>query len=148
MSSIWFAGKRPSPPHWPSAGTLAEHLGMELVEIGDDFLSARMPVDHRHRQPFGALHGGASVALAETLMSYAANLCLDPVHKMGVGLEINANHVRSVRDGWVIGTARPVHLGATTHVWTCDITDTAGRIVCISRMTIAVLARKQHTASS
>lgn len=117
---------------------------MELVDIGDDFLRGRMPVDHRTRQPFGALHGGASAALAETLMSYGANLSLDPEHKMGVGLEINANHVRSVREGWVIGTARPVHLGATTQVWTCDIRDEAGRLVCASRMTIAVLNRKSN----
>ncbi|MGE5525074.1 MAG: hotdog fold thioesterase [Rhodospirillaceae bacterium] len=145
MSTIWFGGKPPSPPHWPAAGTLAEHLGMEFLDAGDDFLRGRMPVDHRTRQPFGALHGGASAALAETLMSYAANLCLDPEHKMGVGLEINANHVRSVRDGWVIGTARPVHLGATTHVWSCDIRNDAGRLVCSSRMTIAVLNRKSGT---
>ena len=141
MSSIWFGGQPPAMNHAPRAGTLAEHLGMEFLEAGDDYLRGRMPVDHRHRQPFGALHGGASVALAETLMSYAANLCLDPARKYGVGLEINANHVRSVREGWVAGTARPVHLGATTQVWTCEIRDSRDRIVCTSRMTIAVLDR-------
>lgn len=142
MSAIWFGGQPPAMPHVPRSGTLAEHLGMELLEAGDDYLRGRMPVDHRHRQPFGALHGGASVALAETLMSYAANLCLDPARKYGVGLEINANHVRSVREGWVTGTARPVHLGATTQVWTCEIRDLRERIVCTSRMTIAVLERR------
>lgn len=131
-------------PHMPREGTLAHHLGMEFLEAGSDYLRGRMPVDGRTRQPFGALHGGASCALAETLMSYAANLCLDPAHKMGVGLEINANHVRAVTGGWVTGIARPAHLGATTQVWTCDIRDEAGRLVCTSRMTIAVLARKQH----
>ena len=142
MTSIWFGGT-PALTRWPTTGTLAQHLGMELVEAGDDFLTGRMPVDARTRQPFGVLHGGASVALAETLMSYAANLCLDPEKQMGVGLEINANHVRSVGEGWVTGTARPVHLGATTQVWTCEIRDEAGRLVCSSRMTVAVLARPQ-----
>jgi 1,4-dihydroxy-2-naphthoyl-CoA hydrolase len=147
LKAIWFNDQRPSIVHWPRENTLAEHLGMELVEIGDDFLRGRMPVDDRHRQPFGALHGGASVALAETLMSYAANLCLDPARKYGVGLEINANHVRSVHDGWVTGTARPVHLGATTQVWTCEIRDSRDGTVCTSRMTIAVLDRKPDTAA-
>lgn len=141
MSTIWFGGT-PALKRWPTTGTLAEHLGMELVEAGDDFLAGRMPVDHRHRQPFGQLHGGASVALAETLMSYAANLCLDPAKQYGVGLEINANHVRAVREGWVTGTARPMHRGSTTQVWTCEIRDEAGHLVCTSRMTIAVLDRK------
>jgi 1,4-dihydroxy-2-naphthoyl-CoA hydrolase len=146
MSTIWFNGGPPALTRWPTTGTLAEHLGMELIEAGDDFLSGRMPVDQRHRQPFGQLHGGASVALAETLMSYGANLCLDPARQYGVGLEINANHVRSVRDGWVIGTARPLHRGSTTHVWTCEIRDEAGRMVCTSRMTVAVLVRKSGAA--
>ena len=142
MSTIWFNDEPPALAHAPRAGTLAEHLGMEFLEAGDDYLRGRMPVDGRHRQPFGALHGGASVALAETLMSYAANLCLDPARKYGVGLEINANHVRAVREGWVTGVARPLHLGATTHVWTCEIRDSSERIVCTSRMTIAVLDRR------
>lgn len=146
MSTIWFNGGPPLLERWPVTGTLAEHLAMELVEAGDDFLTGRMPVDHRHRQPFGQLHGGASVALAETLMSYAANLCLDPDRQYGVGLEINANHVRAVREGWVTGTARPVHRGSTTQVWTCDIRDEAGRLVCSSRMTIAVLDRRPRDA--
>ena len=147
MSSIWFGGKPPAMPHLPHKGTLAEHLGMEFLEAGDDYLRGRMPVDQRHHQPFGALHGGASVSLAETLMSYAANLCLDPGKQYGVGLEINANHIRSVREGWVTGVARPVHRGATTQVWTCEIRDEAGRVVCMSRMTIAVLSRKADVSA-
>jgi 1,4-dihydroxy-2-naphthoyl-CoA hydrolase len=138
---IWFGGHVPAVPPLPTAGTLSEHLGIEFLEVGPDFLRGRMPVDQRTHQPFGALHGGASVALAETLMSYAANLCLERGRKYGVGLEINANHIRSVREGWVTGTARPVHLGATTHVWQCDICDAHGNTVCTSRMTIAVLNR-------
>jgi len=138
---IWYGGQLPGL-HLPLEGTLSHHLGIEFVETGPDYLCGRMPVDERTRQPFGALHGGASVALAETLMSYAANLCLERGRKYGVGLEINANHIRSVRDGWVIGTARPVHLGATTHVWACEIRDEAGHIVCTSRMTIAVLQKR------
>lgn len=140
--TIWFGGGPAALRHLPPGGTLSEHLGIEFLEAGDDYLRGRMPVDHRHRQPFGQLHGGASVALAETLMSYGANLCLDPARKMGVGLEINANHVRSVSSGCITGTARPVHIGATTQVWTCEIRDEADRVVCISRMTIAVLDRK------
>jgi 1,4-dihydroxy-2-naphthoyl-CoA hydrolase len=143
VSTIWFGGGPAALKHFPTANTLAEHLAIEFLEAGDDFLRGRMPVDQRHRQPFGALHGGASVALAETLMSYAANLCLDSAKQYGVGLEINANHVRSVREGWVTGTARPVHLGATTQVWTCEIRDESGRLACSSRMTIAVLERRK-----
>lgn len=142
MSTIWFGGGPAAIGQWPTTSTLAEHLGMEFIEAGDDFLSGRMPVDHRHRQPFGQLHGGASVALAETLMSYGANLCLDPARQYGVGLEINANHVRPVRAGWVIGVARPVHRGSTTQVWTCEIRDEARRLVCTSRMTVAVLDKR------
>lgn len=144
---IWFGGRVPAIHHMPIEGTLSHHLGVEFLEAGPDFLRGRMPVDHRTRQPFGALHGGASVALAETLMSYAANLCLEHGRKYGVGLEINANHIRSVREGWVTGSARPVHLGTMTHVWQCDICDEAGNIVCTSRMTIAVLDRKRAKES-
>lgn len=142
---IWFGGRLPAIPHPPVEDTLSHHLGIEFLEAGPDFLRGRMAVDRRTRQPFGALHGGASVALAETLMSYAANLCLDHARKYGVGLEINANHIRSVREGWVTGTARAVHLGTMTHVWQCDICDEAGNMVCTSRMTIAVLDRKRST---
>ena len=119
--------------------TLVEHLGIEFIELGDDFIKARMPVDHRTVQPMGLLHGGASVALAETLGSSGAYLCVDPAKYVVVGLEINANHVRAVRDGWVTGTARPLHRGKTTQLWEIRITDAADKLVCISRLTMAVL---------
>lgn len=121
------------------AGTLVEHLGVEFLEVGDDFLVARMPVDRRTKQPAGILHGGASVVLAETLGSTAATLCLDEAH-YAVGLDINANHIRSMREGWVTGRCRPVHVGRTTHVWQIEIVDDAQRLVCTSRLTMAILA--------
>ena len=124
------------------AGTLVEHIGIQFVEVGDDFLVARMPVEPRTRQPAGILHGGASVVLAETLGSVGATLCLDHAH-YAVGLEINANHVRAMREGWVIGRCRPAHLGRSTHVWQVDITDAPGRLVCTSRITMAILERER-----
>ena len=120
--------------------TLVSHLGIEFTDIGPDYISARMPVDSRTHQPFGLLHGGASVALAETLGSIAAQYCL-PEGKYAVGLEINANHIKGVKSGWVTGTARPVHVGKSTHVWEIRIADDAETLVCISRITMAVLAR-------
>ena len=123
------------------APTMMSHLGMEYLEIGDDFLTARMPVDHRTRQPYGLLHGGASVFLAETLGSAAASFCVDAEKYMVVGLEINANHVRGVREGFVFGTSRPLHRGRTTQLWEIRITDGDGKLVCISRITIAVLQK-------
>ncbi|MFT3799897.1 MAG: hotdog fold thioesterase [Burkholderiaceae bacterium] len=120
--------------------TICEHLGIEFVEVGDDYLVARMPADRRTRQPMGIVHGGASVTLAETLGSVGANLCLAPP-QAAVGLDINANHIRSVRDGWVTGRAHPVHLGRTTQVWQIEMRDDAGRLTCTSRLTMAVIAR-------
>jgi 1,4-dihydroxy-2-naphthoyl-CoA hydrolase len=123
-----------------SKNSMGDHLGIEFLEKGDDFLRARMPVDHRTKQPFGLLHGGASVALAETLGSIASVLCLDdPMKQKAVGLEINANHLRSVTDGWVYGTARPIHVGRRTHVWDIQITDENQKLVCISRLTVAIV---------
>ena len=116
------------------------HLGMAVTQVGDDFLRGTMPVDARTRQPFGLLHGGASVALAESLGSLAGNLCLGP-DEMAVGLDINANHLRAVTDGTVTGTARPLHLGRSTQVWEIRIEDEAARLVCISRLTLAVVPR-------
>lgn len=125
-------------------GTLGEALGIRLTALDDDALRGTMPVDARTRQPFGLLHGGASVALAETLGSLAAWLCLDdPDREMAVGLEINANHVRALREGVVTGSARPEHLGRSTQVWSIRIEDEAGRLVCVSRLTMAVVARSQ-----
>jgi len=118
-------------------GTLIEHLGIEITEIGDDFLKATMPVDHRTKQIVGILHGGASVALAETLGSIAARLCVDPEKQGIVGLEINANHIRPVRDGWVTGIAKPIHLGKTTQIWEIKIYNDQSKLVCISRLTVA-----------
>lgn len=118
---------------------LARHLGMQFTEIGPDFLRGRMPVEDRTHQPDGILHGGASVALAETLGSYAAGLVVDRSKYRVVGQEINANHIRGVASGFVIGTARPVHLGRRSHVWEIRISDERDKLVCISRLTMAVL---------
>jgi uncharacterized protein (TIGR00369 family) len=122
-----------------SRGTLIEHLGIVFTGAGKDWLSATMPVEPRTRQPYGLLHGGASVVLAETLGSSAGNLCLDTGQQMAVGLEINANHLRAVREGTVTGTARAVHVGRSTQVWDIRIEDGRGRQVCVSRLTLAVV---------
>ncbi|MEG3192866.1 hotdog fold thioesterase [Lysobacter sp. D1-1-M9] len=116
-----------------------EPLGIVFTEIGPDFLRATMPVDARTRQPYGLLHGGASVLLAETLGSTGGNLCV-PEGRACVGVEINANHLRAVREGIVTGTARPLHVGGRTQVWEIRIEDAADRLVCISRLTLAVIA--------
>jgi len=123
--------------------TMIAHLGIELVEVGDDFIKARMPVDQRTRQPAGLLHGGASVALAETLGSLGAIYCVDRDKYYCVGQEINANHVRGVTGGWVTGVARPVHIGRSSHVWEIRITDERDKLVCISRITMAVIDRPE-----
>jgi 1,4-dihydroxy-2-naphthoyl-CoA hydrolase len=115
------------------------HLDIRLTEIGDDFLRGSIPVDERTRQPFGLLHGGASVVLAETLGSVASNLCLDASKFYAVGQEINANHLRSARSGRVTGTARPIHLGGRSQVWDIQLQDEAGRLTCVSRLTMAVI---------
>jgi 1,4-dihydroxy-2-naphthoyl-CoA hydrolase len=125
-----------------NANTIHEPLGIEYTAIGEDFLAARMPVDRRTHQPYGLLHGGASVVLAESLGSTASFLCLDPETQAAVGLEVNANHVRGVRTGCVTGTARPLHIGRSTHVWQIRIEDEAGRLVCVSRLTVAVIDKK------
>lgn len=125
-----------------STDTLVAHIGIEYIDIGDDFIKARMPVDSRTVQPARILHGGASVVLAETLGSVAAYHCIDPARKMAVGLEINANHVRSVREGHVTGTVTPLHIGKSTQIWQIHIRDDQKRLVCISRITMAVLDQK------
>lgn len=121
---------------------LAEHLGMQFTEMGDDYLKATMPVDHRTVQPYGLLHGGASAALAETLGSIASAFAIDHEKFMCVGIEINANHVRGARSGYVTGTVTPLHIGATTHVWDIRITDERDKLVCVSRLTVAIIKRK------
>lgn len=123
-------------------GTLLDHLGIRFTAAGEDFLSGTMAVDARTRQPYGLLHGGASVALAESLGSTAGNLCVDPQRQRVVGLEINANHVRAVHAGTVTGTARAVHIGRSTQVWEIRIEDDAGRLACISRLTLAVVPQR------
>ena len=125
-----------------SRNTLAEHLGIEFVEIGDDFLVAQMPVNAKTHQPLGLLHGGASVALAETLGSVAATLCVDE-NKFCVGLEINANHLKGVRNGFVKGTTKPIHIGKQTQVWEIRISNDLNELICISRITMAVLEKKK-----
>ena len=122
-----------------SRNTAVEHLGIEFLDVGDDFLQARVPVDHRTQQPYGLLHGGVSVVLAETLGSCGAFYAC-PEGYRAVGLDINANHLKGVTSGWVTGTARPVHIGRTTQVWQIDLHDDAGELTCVSRITIAVLA--------
>ena len=120
-------------------GTMIDHLGIEVVEIGDNWIKARMPVDSRTVQPQRRLHGGASVALAETVGSIAANMVIAGDDQLAVGLDINANHIRPVKDGFVYGTATPEALGRTTQVWSIRITDEQDRLVCISRLTMAVI---------
>jgi 1,4-dihydroxy-2-naphthoyl-CoA hydrolase len=118
-----------------------EHLGIEYLEIGDDFLKARMPVDSRTRQTAGILHGGASAALAETVGSIAASMCVDWEKKSIVGLEINANHIRPVTAGWVTGITTPIHVGNTTQIWEIRIYNELEKLVCISRLTVANIDR-------
>jgi len=124
--------------------TLAETLGMELTEVGPAYISGKMPVDHRTHQPMGILHGGASVALAETLGSIGAMLQIDTTKQNCVGLEINANHIKAVRNGYVHGTATAIHIGRKTQVWEIKIKNDAGDLICISRLTVAVLDRAKQ----
>ena len=136
---IWHTAATPDQINRLAPNTIAEHIGIEFTEVGKDYLKARMPVDDRTVQPARILHGGASVVLAETLGSVAAYLCIDPSKKTAVGLEINANHVRSVRDGYVTGTVTPLHLGSSTHIWQINIHDARQRLVCTARITMAIL---------
>jgi 1,4-dihydroxy-2-naphthoyl-CoA hydrolase len=125
-----------------SANTMVTHLGIEFTRIGDDFIEATMPVDQRTHQPLGLLHGGASVVLAETLGSVAATCCVDTSKQYCVGLDINANHVKGVRSGFVTGITKPIHIGKKTHVWEIKITNEQNELVCISRITMAVIDKK------
>ncbi len=125
-----------------SANTAVSHLGIEFLEVGDDFISARVPVDARTRQPFGLLHGGVSVTLAETLGSVGASFACPPGF-VAVGLDINANHLKGASSGWVTGVTRPLRLGRSTQVWQIDLTNEAGELTCVSRITVAVVASKQ-----
>ncbi|TFG99772.1 MAG: hotdog fold thioesterase [Calditrichales bacterium] len=141
--SIWTTQATPEDLAALSEDSMVSHLGIEFLEVGEDYIKARMPVDHRTHQPHKILHGGASVALAETLGSIAANLCIDREIKIAMGMEINANHIRSVSDGWVYGVTKPVHLGASTHIWEIRISDENDKLICISRLTMAVLPKNR-----
>lgn len=121
-----------------SQGTAVTWLGIEFLEIGEDYLTARVPVDERTRQPYGVLHGGVSVVLAETLGSVSSAFCVAEGTRV-MGLDINANHLKAAASGWVTGTARPVHLGRSTHVWQIDLRDDAGALTCVSRLTVVIL---------
>ena len=137
--AIWFREYELESLKDVGSNNLGEHLGIELIELGENYLKGRMPVDHRHKQPTGVLHGGASAALAETLGSVAGNLVLDLNLYSCVGLEINANHIRPVSSGFVYGIASPIHIGKKTQVWNIEITNEQGKLVCISRLTLAIL---------
>lgn len=144
--SIWAVEVVPSVLNEYAKNTLAETLGITFTEIGPDYIRGRMPVDHRTRQYLGMLHGGASVALAETIASTASNLVVNPQTHYCVGLEINANHLRSVQEGYVLAEARPIHLGRTTHVWDVRIYhEGTGQLVAIIRHTVIVLSRLERT---
>jgi 1,4-dihydroxy-2-naphthoyl-CoA hydrolase len=139
--SVWKTARSLEQLNSYRSSTLAGQLGMEFTEIGADYLRGTMPVDARTHQPYGLLHGGASVALAETLGSMGASLCVDMDQFQCLGQEINANHLRPVRAGIVSGTARPVHIGGRSHVWSIEIANAGGRLVCISRLTVAIVRR-------
>lgn len=125
-----------------SVNNMVGYLGIEFTEVGEDYLCATMPVDHRTHQPMGLLHGGASVALAETLGSVAATFCVDINTQYCVGLEINANHIKSVRDGFVTGKVTPIHIGKKTHVWEIRIANAMNELICVSRITMAVIDKR------
>ncbi len=139
--SIWFQPPDLKTLNECGGATLARHLGIHYTAVGADFLAATMPVNAKTRQPFGILHGGASVALAETTGSIAGNLCVDPERFYCVGLEINANHIGSVRAGLVTAIARALHLGRSTQVWEIRIRDETERLACVSRLTLAVIGK-------
>lgn len=138
--SIWhIEAFDPALANQIGGGCMIGHLGIEFTDRGDDWVRARMPVDQRTTQPYGRLHGGASIALAETVASYAGMMTVDPAVSAVVGLEINANHIRAARDGWVIATAKAEAIGRTTQVWTIRVEEGSGKLVCLSRITLAVL---------
>lgn len=136
---IWFNKNLSLADLVITGDTMGTHLGMQWVEVGSNFLKMSMPVDERTKQPYGLLHGGASCALAETVGSVASYYVLDPSKYICVGLEINANHVRSAKQGLVIATATRLHIGSTTHVWDIKIHDEKEKLICISRLTVAIL---------
>jgi 1,4-dihydroxy-2-naphthoyl-CoA hydrolase len=138
---IWFQDYKLEDVLFLQRDNMLEHLGIEITKIGDDFISGRMPVDHRTVQPVKILHGGASVALAESLGSIGAYLVVDRAKFHCVGMEINANHIRPVTKGFVTGTAKPVHIGSKSQVWSIEIVNEEQKLVCISRITMAVIEK-------
>jgi 1,4-dihydroxy-2-naphthoyl-CoA hydrolase len=139
---IWFNKNLSAADfHTLSDITMGQHIGIQFSDVGADFLKATMPVDYRTKQPYGLLHGGASCVLAETLGSVASAMVIDPEKFICVGLEINANHVRSAREGIVTGTCTPIHIGASTHVWDIKIHDEREKLICVSRLTVAILKK-------
>jgi len=142
MKQIWFKPVSLEEINRWSAHQLMNNLGIELISVGNDYLQAKMLVDERTIQPMGCLHGGATCVLAETIGSIAGHFCIDPLLKICVGLEINVNHVKSMRSGWVIATARPLHLGQSTQIWDIQIRNEEQALVAVSRLTIAVLKKK------
>lgn len=143
MKSIWYKPANVEYLNQISKGTMVDFLGISFIEIGDDYLKATMPVTEKTKQPMGILHGGANVVLAETLASVAAMVVLNTETHYSVGLDINANHIRSVSEGIITGITRPLHLGRTTQVWSIDIFNEKGSLTCTSRMTAAVIERKK-----
>jgi len=141
--SIWYKPVSIATLNEENAGTLNAHLGMEFTEAGPDYLTASMPVDHRTVQKYGILHGGASMALAETVGSIAGTLVINPEEFICFGMEINANHIRSARSGRVYATARPLHLGGRTQVWDIRISDEDGQLICVCRHTVAVVPKNR-----
>jgi 1,4-dihydroxy-2-naphthoyl-CoA hydrolase len=141
--SIWRVSSTPEELTARGSASMPGFLGIRFTEVGPDFLRASMSVNERTRQPFGLLHGGASVSLAETVASTASMLCVDPERYLCVGQEINANHLRGISSGTVIATARPFHLGGRSHVWHIELRDESERLVCVSRLTMAIVERRQ-----
>lgn len=140
---IWFKPVDITKAEAAHKDTLLEHLDIKITEVGDNFIKGTMPVDHRTVQPYGILHGGASVALAESLGSIAAYLVVDQEKYVTVGQEVNANHIRPATSGRVTGIAKPIHIGRSSHVWSIEITNEAGKLVCISRLTMAVVEKSK-----
>ncbi len=141
--SIWFdKGLTIENFHQPNQETMSEYLGIVWTELGENFLKAKMPVDNRTKQPYGLLHGGASCVLAETIGSFASSKVIDPARFQCVGLEINANHVHSATEGYVTAVATPLHLGKATHVWDIKIYNDSGKMVCVSRLTLAIIEKR------
>jgi len=143
-NNIWFNKNLSLTDLVITGNTMGTHLSMQWVEVGNDYLKMSMPVDDRTKQPYGLLHGGASCALAETVGSVASYYVLDPSKYICVGLEINANHIRSAKQGIVTATATRLHLGSTTHVWDIKIHDENEKLICVSRLTVAILKKPSN----